>query len=131
MSVSGIDGIRGWFQAQAKDKTRQNMPGMPGTNGPSPAAATSTTVTPSAAAPAGITPDSSVASDPVKEFTDYMKQTPAERMQYAWLKQHGVTKAQFDSMSGAEKQKLIEEMKHELEEKMKQQATASRTDILV
>jgi hypothetical protein len=128
MSVSGIDGIGGWFQAQAKDKTRQNMPGVLGTNAPP---STPGMAAASKTSPAAVKPDTTVANDPVQEFTDYMKQTPAERMQYAWLKQHRVTKAQFDSMSGAEKQKLIEEMKHELEEKMKRQAGGSRTDILV
>jgi hypothetical protein len=70
--------------------------------------------------------------DAVKEFQDYMKMTPGERMQYAWLKQHGISKEEFDAMPADEKQKLMEQMKREIEEKIKADAVKkSHTDILV
>ncbi len=70
--------------------------------------------------------------DAVQEFRDYMKMTPGERMQYAWLKQHGISKEEFDSMPADEKQKLMEQMKREIEEKIKADAIKkSHTDILV
>lgn len=70
--------------------------------------------------------------DAVQEFRDYMKMTPGERMQYAWLKQHGISKEEFDSMPADEKQKLMEQMKREIEEKIKADAVKkSHTDILV
>lgn len=113
VTISSIDGVTGWFQAQAKSKTRQNVP------------ATGSTIFPQGAA-------ASIAPDPVKEFTDYMNQTPAQRMQSAWLKQHGVSQEEFDAMSAADKQKLIDEMKRELQQKMEDKAKAdAKTDILV
>jgi hypothetical protein len=40
-------------------------------------------------------------------------------MERAWLKQHGISKEQFDAMSPAEKQKLMDEMKKDIAEKIK------------
>ncbi len=62
--------------------------------------------------------------DPVKEFLDYMNMSPGERMLYAWLKQKGISKEEFDSMPAEKKQKLIDEMKREIEMKVKQKAEA-------
>jgi hypothetical protein len=58
--------------------------------------------------------------DAAQEFLDYMKLTPAQRMQYAWLEQHGISKEQFDSMSAEDQQKLLDQMKHDIEDKIKQ-----------
>lgn len=109
MAISGIDGITSYFQAQAKNKTRQNVP-------------------------SSLFPDasSSPASGAVKAFTDYMNKTPAQQMQDAWLQQHGITQDQFNAMSPADKQKLLDEMKRELQQKMEDKAKAdAKTDILV
>jgi hypothetical protein len=105
MSVAGVDGVRNWFQTQAKDKARQNMPGtiFPSATSDTTVSAVAPTVASAVASgvtsgsetstpDAALTPDAA-ANDPVKEFTDYMKQTPAERLQYAWLKQHGISKS--------------------------------------
>lgn len=63
--------------------------------------------------------------DPVKEFLDYMSMTPGERMLYAWLKQKGISKEEFDAYPPEKKQKLMDEMRREIEMKVKQQAEAS------
>ena len=58
----------------------------------------------------------------VQEFMEYMKMTPAERWQEAWLRAHGLTKEQFDALPADKKAALIEEMKQEMQEQMRQQA---------
>ena len=71
-------------------------------------------------------------NDPVNEFLSYMEKTPAQRWQEAWLKQHGVTPEDFEAMSPAEKQKLLDQMRQELKQKMEDKAVqGSKTDILV
>jgi len=72
--------------------------------------------------------------DPVQEFKDYMAKTPEQRMQEAWLQSHGITQEEFDAMSPEEKQSLMDMMKHDIEDKMRQEAAEGgrkRVDILV
>jgi hypothetical protein len=45
--------------------------------------------------------------------------TDAQKMQYLWLKKHGISPEEFESMSGEDKQKLVEKMQQELEAQMK------------
>jgi hypothetical protein len=58
-------------------------------------------------------------SSAADEFMNYMKMTPAERMQANWLSSHGISKEKFEAMSPEEKQKLLAKMKHEIEEQIK------------
>lgn len=62
--------------------------------------------------------------DPVKEFLEYANMSPGEKMLYAWLKQKGLSKEEFDALPPEKKQKLIDEMKREIETKVKQKAEA-------
>jgi hypothetical protein len=67
------------------------------------------------------------------EFLDYMKKTPAQRWQDAWLKSHGITQEQFDAMSPAEKWKILQQIREDMEAKMKDQMEhggKGTTDIL-
>ncbi|MFD0912318.1 hypothetical protein [Methylophilus luteus] len=57
--------------------------------------------------------------DPYQELSDFMKMTDAQKMQYLWLKKHGISPEEFESMSGEDKQKLVEKMQQELEAQMK------------
>ena len=70
--------------------------------------------------------------DPVAEFRKYMKMTPAERMQYLWLMQHGITKEEYEKMSAEDKQKIIAEMKRDIEQQIKQDALkpSKKTNII-
>lgn len=61
---------------------------------------------------------STSSSNPAKELQDYMNMSDAEKMQYSWLSSHGISKEQFDAMSPADKQKLIDQMRAELQQKM-------------
>lgn len=54
-------------------------------------------------------------------FTDYMKKTPAERMADNWLRAHGYTKEKLDAMTPEERDSVMKQMQHEIEEQLKQQ----------
>ena len=58
------------------------------------------------------------------EFMAYMQKSPAERMQEAWLKQHGMTKEEFDALPAKEKEAIIQQMRADIEEKIKQETQA-------
>jgi hypothetical protein len=71
---------------------------------------------------------------PVEEFRDYMSKTPEQRMQENWLRAHGITPEEFAAMSPEEQLKLMDQMRAEIENKLKERAMmggARRTDILV
>jgi hypothetical protein len=68
-------------------------------------------------------------SDAEQEFLDYMKKTPEQRMQEAWLKAHHLTQAQFDAMSPEQKQGLVNEMRQDIEDKLKQKMTEGKKPV--
>ena len=106
MALSGIDGLTSWISATNKSKTQQNLPGS---------------IFPSASDSSGPT-SGTAAGDPVAAFNSFMNETPAQRMQDSWLQQNGITRQQFDAMSETDKQKLLNQMKRDIEERMKEQA---------
>jgi predicted flavoprotein YhiN len=59
---------------------------------------------------------------PAQEFLDYMKKTPEERMQEAWLRAHGIDPEDFEAMPPEKKQALMDEMKEDIEAKLKEAA---------
>jgi hypothetical protein len=96
-----------------------------GTNGASYAlllARSKTADTTSAAVPGNSSEDSAAT-----QFRSFMQQSPAEQMQTAWLARHGISKEAFAAMDPSEKKKLMEEMKHDIEEQAKQNASAVHT----
>lgn len=65
-------------------------------------------------------------------FLDYMKKSPAERMQDQWLKAHGLTKEKLASMSPKEQEAVMKQMQDDIEESLKRQAeNKPKLDILV
>jgi phenylacetate-coenzyme A ligase PaaK-like adenylate-forming protein len=54
-----------------------------------------------------------------------MKESPSQRMFDNFLSAHHVTKDEFNAMTPAQKQKIIDEFKREMENKMKQKLGAS------
>lgn len=107
MDISRVGGVGGVAQTGMKQQTRQNLPGSSGLV------------------------DASMPVSGKKQFMDYMRQTPAERMQYTWLAQRGISKEQFDAMSPEEKQKLLNQMRQEIEQKVQRSVENKATDILV
>ena len=106
MNITGTGSYAGATQPATKSNYGQNVPDTNGTGS-------------KVSSDAGLTATAKPADDPVKDFLEYMQMTPAERMERAWLKQHGISKEEFDAMSPAEKQKLMDEMKKDIAEKIK------------
>jgi hypothetical protein len=98
----------------------QNRQTLPGNSNPAPA---------SMAANAG----STKRSDAAQAFLDYTKKTPEQRFQEAWLKAHGITPEQFAAMSPTERQKILDQIRQEIQAKVKENAQRPKkpTNILV
>jgi len=58
----------------------------------------------------------------VQSFLNYMKETPAQRMEDAWLAAHGLTQKELDAMSPAQRlavqKQMADDIKTEIEKKM-------------
>ena len=52
-------------------------------------------------------------------FKEYMSKPLAEKMLDAWLGKHGMTREDFEALPPAEQQKILDQMKQELEAEMK------------
>lgn len=61
-------------------------------------------------------------NDPYQELENFMKMSDAEKMQYLWLKKHGISQEEFDAMSGEDKQKLMEQMQAEIKQQIQKAA---------
>jgi hypothetical protein len=124
MSISGISNNSSIYSSPSAAANRQNLPSGSGLDTSSSAS--------------GLLSD-----DPaVQDFQNFMTETPAQRMQDAWLRQHGISAADFAAMSPDDKQKLLDQMKQEIEAKLKEKldrganaaaikAPAGSTNILV
>lgn len=83
-------------------------------------------------ASAGATsPETATKPDPVKEFMDYMKKPLAERMQEAWLKQHGMTKEEFDALPPEEKDAITKQMAEDIKKKLEEEARKNQPGTLI
>ena len=74
------------------------------------------------------TPDPT--TDPVGWLMDYTQMTPAEQMQATILRELGMTKAQYDALSPAEKAKVDEKIKDLIKQQVEQQ-TEKKTGMIV
>jgi hypothetical protein len=113
MSISAINGSDSPFSAYTVEKDRQKLPGNSSLMGG--------TASIDAAVMTVPTED---AADPVNQFNDYMKLTPEQRWQQAWLQKHGISQEEFDAMGADQKRKLMEQMRAEMEQEMKDKAQA-------
>lgn len=73
----------------------------------------------------GTQQSSSSGDSAVQDFLAYMKESPAQRMFDNFLSAHHITKEEYNSMTPAQKQKIQDEFKLEMESKMKQKLGAS------
>ena len=76
-------------------------------------------------AQAAASPDTGLATvpagtDPAKVFLNYMKETPAQRIEDAWLGNHHLTQEQLQAMPPAERQAIEKRMQAEIKEKITQ-----------
>lgn len=65
-----------------------------------------------------------LAPDPAKEFMDFMKLTPAQRMEEQWLRSHGLTRKDLESMSPEKRDAIKKQMAQEIEDAMKRKTKA-------
>ena len=105
MSISGVTSASSSY---SYTPTRQTLPGSSSGSGASSAA--------------GIGSSSADDETPAQKFMDYMKESPAQRFEDAWLTSHGISKAAFNAMSLQQKQAIMNEMKQDYERKMKDAA---------
>ncbi len=77
---------------------------------------------PSAASSAAPPAPPDPTTNPVQWLMDYGRMTPAQRMHQALLQSLGVTQAQYDAMSPADKAKVDQKIQHKLQQDMQQQA---------
>lgn len=64
----------------------------------------------------------SASTDPAQAFLNYMKETPAQRLEDAWLASHHLTRKQLEAMSPAQRQAIEKQMAADIKEKLKQEA---------
>lgn len=72
-------------------------------------------------------------SDPSQYFLNYMKETPAQRMQDAWLAAHHLTREDLDAMPPDQRQAIEQQMANDIKnqvEKQAEQQRQSKTDIM-
>lgn len=69
-------------------------------------------------------------SEAAQQFSDYMKKSPAEQMQEAWLARHGISKEEFAAMPPEEQKALIARMEKEIKEELAQKARGSIANLL-
>ena len=72
--------------------------------------------------------------DPVESFLVYMKKSPAERLEDAWLQSHHLTRQDLAAMSPEKRRALEQQMADEIQTQLKQATAnkaAGRMDLLV
>ena len=60
-------------------------------------------------------------ADPVQTFLNYMKETPAQKLEDAWLASHHLTHKDLEKMSPEERAKIEKEMAADIKEKLKEE----------
>ncbi len=117
MSISTISSYSGLsISSSSTTSTRQNLQGTSSSDASS---ASSSLGVSSAAQP--------TSSDAVDEFKKILREPPQQRTFDLWLMRHHITKDEYSAMTPAEKQKLAQQFKEEIERDMKQKLQSSRT----
>jgi len=69
-----------------------------------------------------------------RNFLDYMKKSPGQRMIETWLKAHHLTQAQLDAMPPAQRDAVLKQMAQDIKNEIDRQTAESakgKTDLLV
>jgi hypothetical protein len=124
MAISGVNtnSLADMMLAQMKDKEKKAQQEGGGFAALLSGGAVSGSANNNVAKAEATSQSASLKKDAREEFLEYMKKTPAERMQEAWLKAHGITKEEFEAMPPEEKQAITDQMKQEIEDKLQKQA---------
>ncbi|MCB5184306.1 hypothetical protein LG201_03720 [Methylobacillus gramineus] len=68
-----------------------------------------------------------VQSEAARELEEYMNMSDSERLQWHWLNSHGISKEDFNNMSAEDKQKIVDQMREELKQKMNELPSSKST----
>lgn len=96
--------------------------GIGGTDIAAFAASSAITRNAKAAAPASDLTATTSGSDAKTVFKNYMKMTPAERMEENWLKAHGLSREKLAAMSPEDREAVMKQMKEDIERAAKEKA---------
>ena len=67
-----------------------------------------------------------------QDFLDYMKETPAQRLEDSWLAAHHLTRKDLEAMSPEQRKAIEKQMAADIEQQIKEAAKSKRrTDIVV
>lgn len=58
----------------------------------------------------------------VQKFLDYMKETPAQRMEDSWLSGHHLTRAQLDAMPADQRTAILKQMADDIRDQAQKSA---------
>jgi hypothetical protein len=95
-------------------------------------ATTSIATTPTPPDASASSSDKSKNDQATQDFLDYMKETPAQRLEDAWLASHHLTRKQLEAMSPDQRKAIEKQMETEIEAQIKQAAQSRpKTDIVV
>jgi hypothetical protein len=56
-----------------------------------------------------------------QDFLDYAKETPQERMEDNWLRAHGLDRKKLAAMNAKDREKIMRQMKQEIEQALQRQ----------
>ncbi|HVY13273.1 MAG TPA: hypothetical protein VHB73_06900 [Alphaproteobacteria bacterium] len=74
------------------------------------------------------------AQNTIDQFLNFAKQTPAERLQEAWLKSHGYTKEKLAAMTPEQRDAVAKQMARDIAQQTKEAAenrTKTKVNIIV
>ncbi len=60
-------------------------------------------------------------TDPAQAFLNYMKETPAQRLEDAWLASHHMTRKDLETMSPEQRAAIEKQMAADIKEQLKEQ----------
>lgn len=119
MSISGIGSYNGYFPSAS-------LGGATGTSGTgaSGTAAAAATDASSATSPTAAGSDGNSA---FQFLTNYLKESPAKRMEDAWLAQHHLTEQALNAMPPQQQAAIRKQMAEDIKKKMQEQSGTSGT----
>jgi hypothetical protein len=87
------------------------------------------------AAPAASADTASTVGDAAEQaFLNYMKESPAQKLEDQWLAAHHLTRKELDAMPPKQREAILKQMEAEIKQQLKQQTeakTRARTNLLV
>ena len=77
-----------------------------------------------ASQPTVTTPVAAKSNSAVDTFLNYMKESPAQRMEDSWLAAHGLTRQSLNAMSPDQREAVLKQMAKDIKDQVTQAAQA-------